>query len=122
MLRDHGHETVHLRDERLERLPDSAIMEKARREGRIVVTFDLDFGDLLMSSSRPDPPASESFPEPPSSTSLPWPPKSRSSPESPSHCELVTRLTSGAFPLAYRGVTTRRLTARSDHGTMTMVF
>ncbi len=46
-LRDHGHEAVHLREENLERLPDPAIMEKARREGRIVLTFDLDFGDLL---------------------------------------------------------------------------
>ena len=46
-LRERGHEVLHLREEHLERLSDSAIMEKARREGRIVVTFDLDFGDLL---------------------------------------------------------------------------
>jgi predicted nuclease of predicted toxin-antitoxin system len=46
-LRRQGHEAVHLREEQLERLPDSDILEKARRERRIVVTFDLDFGDLL---------------------------------------------------------------------------
>jgi predicted nuclease of predicted toxin-antitoxin system len=28
-------------------LPDDEILEKARREQRVVLTFDLDFGDLL---------------------------------------------------------------------------
>ena len=46
-LRKYGHETVHLREENLGRLPDDAILEKARREGRVVLTFDLDFGDIL---------------------------------------------------------------------------
>jgi predicted nuclease of predicted toxin-antitoxin system len=46
-LRGHGHEVVHLREEGLERLPDPAILEKAKQEGRTVLTFDLDFGDLL---------------------------------------------------------------------------
>ncbi|MCC7201110.1 MAG: DUF5615 family PIN-like protein [Nitrospirae bacterium] len=51
-LREHGHEAVHLREENLGRLPDGAIMEKARREGRIVLTFDLDFGDILAASAQ----------------------------------------------------------------------
>ncbi len=46
-LRGLGHETIHLREEKLSRLADSDILEKARKEGRIVITFDLDFGDLL---------------------------------------------------------------------------
>jgi len=46
-LRNAGHDVVHLREENLHRLPDDAILEKAKKEGRIVVTFDLDFGDLL---------------------------------------------------------------------------
>jgi len=46
-LRQHGHEAVHLCEENLGRLPDSAIMEKAGQEGRVVLTFDLDFGDIL---------------------------------------------------------------------------
>lgn len=46
-LRDDGHEVVHLREEQLERMADSAIMQKAGLEGSIVITFDLDFGDLL---------------------------------------------------------------------------
>jgi predicted nuclease of predicted toxin-antitoxin system len=46
-LRDEGHDAVHLRDEGLQRLPDDEVLAKAVRENRIVLTFDLDFGDLL---------------------------------------------------------------------------
>lgn len=45
-----GYEAVHLHDQGLERLPDSAILEKARREGRILLTHDLDFGVLMAAS------------------------------------------------------------------------
>ncbi len=47
VLRSHGHEVVHLSDEHLERLLDPAILEKASQEERLVLTFDLDFGELL---------------------------------------------------------------------------
>jgi predicted nuclease of predicted toxin-antitoxin system len=46
-LRRERHEVVHLREEGLQRLPDPAILAKAREEARTVLTFDLDFGDLL---------------------------------------------------------------------------
>lgn len=46
-LRQHGYDVVHLREEGLQRLPDSGIMRKSRAEARIVLTFDLDFADLL---------------------------------------------------------------------------
>jgi len=46
-LRGQGHETIHLREEKLSRLSDADILEKARQENRIIITFDLDFGDLL---------------------------------------------------------------------------
>ena len=46
-LREHGHEALHLQEAGLERLPDHAILEKARQERRVVLTCDLDFGDLL---------------------------------------------------------------------------
>src|SRR5687768_4280815 len=49
-LRSNGHETVHLRDERLHRLPNGDIFQKAAREQRIVLTFDLDFGEILAGS------------------------------------------------------------------------
>jgi hypothetical protein len=42
-----GHDAVHLRHLGLQRLPDNEILAKARGERRIVLTFDLDFGDLL---------------------------------------------------------------------------
>ena len=51
-LRDRGHDVVHARDENLHRAEDAQILEKAAREGRIVLTFDLDFGDLLAAALR----------------------------------------------------------------------
>lgn len=36
-----------LRMEGLQRLPNGAIFEKAISEGRIVLTFDLDFGEII---------------------------------------------------------------------------
>ena len=49
-LRDAGHDSVHLRDEGLLKMKDAEILDKARSEGRIVLAFDLDFGDLLAAS------------------------------------------------------------------------
>lgn len=46
-LRSAGHEVVHLRDEGLQRLPNGEVFTKALREGRVVLTFDLDFGEIL---------------------------------------------------------------------------
>ncbi|WP_413201402.1 DUF5615 family PIN-like protein, partial [Nostoc piscinale] len=46
-LRSGGHDVVHLRDEGLQRLPDNEILVKARTEGRILLTVDLDFAQLL---------------------------------------------------------------------------
>ena len=45
-LREQGHEALHLRDEGLQRLPDPQIFDKAIEEGRIVLAFDLDFGEI----------------------------------------------------------------------------
>ncbi len=49
-LRELGHEAMHLHQEGLGRLTDPEILEKARREGSVVLTHDLDFGDLLAAS------------------------------------------------------------------------
>jgi predicted nuclease of predicted toxin-antitoxin system len=49
-LREAGHDSVHLRDEGLIRMEDADILGKARSERRVVLTFDLDFGDLLAAS------------------------------------------------------------------------
>ncbi|MBD2446647.1 DUF5615 family PIN-like protein [Nostoc sp. FACHB-152] len=46
-LKSAGYDAVHLVDEGLERLPDDEILLKARFEGRILLTVDLDFGYLL---------------------------------------------------------------------------
>jgi predicted nuclease of predicted toxin-antitoxin system len=46
-LRAAHHDAVHLREEGLFQLPDREITSKATREGRIVLTFELDFGEIL---------------------------------------------------------------------------
>ena len=54
-LRDQGHDALHLHEEGLERLPDEEILEKARGEGRILLTHDLDFSQLLAQTSAEGP-------------------------------------------------------------------
>lgn len=49
-LRQQGHDAVHLHQEGLDTLPDPEILRKARQEGRILLTHDLDFGELLAAS------------------------------------------------------------------------
>jgi predicted nuclease of predicted toxin-antitoxin system len=49
-LRKQGHDVVHLQEQDLSRLPDAEILVKARVEERIVLTHDLDFGELLAAS------------------------------------------------------------------------
>lgn len=46
-LREQGHDAIHLREENLHRLPNGLIFEKASKEKRILLTFDLDFGEIL---------------------------------------------------------------------------
>ena len=46
-LSDLGHEAVHLHALGLDRLPDSAILELARAENRILLPHDLDFAELM---------------------------------------------------------------------------
>lgn len=46
-LRGQGHDAVHLREQGLHRASDTAIFAKAIAEDRVVLTFDLDFGEIL---------------------------------------------------------------------------
>jgi uncharacterized protein (DUF433 family)/predicted nuclease of predicted toxin-antitoxin system len=46
-LKESGHDAIHAGEIGLDREPDRAILERGRTEGRIVLPFDLDFGDLL---------------------------------------------------------------------------
>ena len=50
-LREKGLDAIHLREERLHKISDIEIIEKARRENRIILTCDLDFGDIMAMSS-----------------------------------------------------------------------
>ncbi len=49
-LKENNFDVKHLRDEKLLTLPDDQIIIKAKIEGRIILTCDLDFGDLLAAS------------------------------------------------------------------------
>lgn len=46
-LQEWGYDAVHLHELGLDCLPDGDILDKARRENWIVLTHDLDFGELL---------------------------------------------------------------------------
>jgi predicted nuclease of predicted toxin-antitoxin system len=46
-LRSAGHGAAHLLEQGLERMADPDILAKAREEGRIALTFDLDFVELM---------------------------------------------------------------------------
>jgi predicted nuclease of predicted toxin-antitoxin system len=49
-LREQDYDAIHLREQQLQRLPDPTILIKvikAKQENRIILTFDLDFSELL---------------------------------------------------------------------------
>jgi len=46
-LRQEGHDAKHLREEGLHRIPNGEIFAKAISENRIIMTFDLDFAEIV---------------------------------------------------------------------------
>ena len=49
-LRADGHEVVTLAEGGLHRLPDPDVLDRAREERRVLLTHDLDFGELVAAS------------------------------------------------------------------------
>lgn len=49
-LRQKGHDAIHLAEQGLQKMADGEILQKARQESRILLTHDLDFGELLAAS------------------------------------------------------------------------
>ena len=45
-----GHEALHLHEQGLDQMADPNIMEKARNEGMVLLTHDLDFADIAAAS------------------------------------------------------------------------
>ena len=45
-LQQNGDDATHVGDEGLQRLPDREIFDKAHSERRVILTFDLDFGEI----------------------------------------------------------------------------
>jgi predicted nuclease of predicted toxin-antitoxin system len=46
-----GHDVVHARDVGLRSAPDAAVLESAARSGRVLISGDTDFGELLATSN-----------------------------------------------------------------------
>jgi len=46
-LRRNGHDAVHVRELAMQRAADRLLVERARADERVVLTFDLDFGAIL---------------------------------------------------------------------------
>jgi predicted nuclease of predicted toxin-antitoxin system len=49
------HDATHIHDQKLDNAPDSIILKKARDEQRVLLTYDLDFGELLAASGTVSP-------------------------------------------------------------------
>jgi predicted nuclease of predicted toxin-antitoxin system len=49
-LQENNHDAIHLMDEGLHRAPDPFILEKAKKENRVIITSDLGFGHLMATS------------------------------------------------------------------------
>ncbi|HJU15945.1 MAG TPA: DUF5615 family PIN-like protein [Stellaceae bacterium] len=54
-LRSEGHDAIHVSDAGYGNLPDHQIFDRAAEDGRILVTFDLDFGEIIGLTNRPGP-------------------------------------------------------------------
>ena len=50
-LKQNGHDATHLHDQGLQRMTDVDIFAKAWLEGRVVITFDLDFGEIAAATA-----------------------------------------------------------------------
>jgi predicted nuclease of predicted toxin-antitoxin system len=46
-LKQLGHDAVHVRTLGLQRAADTVLVDRARADSSVVLTFDLDFGDIL---------------------------------------------------------------------------
>lgn len=55
ILAEVGHDAIHVRDIALRSSPDEQVLEAAREAGRVIISADTDFGDLLAASNAAGP-------------------------------------------------------------------
>jgi predicted nuclease of predicted toxin-antitoxin system len=55
LLREHGHDAIHVRDYGLQAAADDAICDRAADEDRIVISADTDFGGIVALGNRRKP-------------------------------------------------------------------
>lgn len=55
LLAEAGHDAVHVRDIDLRTSPDEKVLAAARNSGRVVISADTDFGELLAASNADGP-------------------------------------------------------------------
>ncbi len=46
LVKTHGLDVIHVRDRRPGTIPDEEIVALAKTEGRVIITFDTDFGEI----------------------------------------------------------------------------
>ena len=51
LLGEAGHDSIHVRDLDLMTSPDANVLEVARDQGRVIISADSDFGELLAASN-----------------------------------------------------------------------
>lgn len=56
-LKEFGFDAVHVRDRSMQRSADTEIVDTAKKEDRIILTCDLDFGDIISASGEAYPSA-----------------------------------------------------------------
>jgi predicted nuclease of predicted toxin-antitoxin system len=54
-LRAAGHDAIHIRDLHMQGAADPVVLERARSDGRVLISADTDFGGLLARSGAKDP-------------------------------------------------------------------
>ena len=54
-LKQLGYQAIHVRSLGLQRVTDTELIDRARADGSVIITFDLDFGEILAPGAHDEP-------------------------------------------------------------------